>query len=264
MEHRDDHGDAAGSRPFEFVNVDGVAPLLLLCDHASNRVPSDLGALGLDDRQLGSHIAWDIGAADVVRELSHRLDAPAVMSRVSRLVVDANRRPGMGSLTPEEVDGTIVPGNLGLGEADRDRRVELFHQPYHRAIAGKLEEMRVGGCLPTVVSIHSFTPVMNGMARPWQIGILSGLDQRLSRHMIAYLRAEGLVVGDNEPYSGSGLYGYTVHQHAESAGLPNATVELRQDLVDTPEGVAEWAERLELVLKAMLGDLANLLGSARA
>jgi len=250
VEHRHDHDGGTSSRPFEFVNVDGAAPMLLLCDHASNRVPSDLDALGLNDRQLASHIAWDIGAADVVRELARLLDAPAVLSRTSRLVVDANRRPGTGSLIPEEVDGSVVPGNLGLSEADRDRRVERFHHPYHRAIAERLEAMGSDGSVPTVVSIHSFTPVMNGMERPWQIGILSGVDRRLSLHLISHLRAEGLVVGDNEPYSGSDVYGYTVNQHAESTGLPNVTVELRQDLIATPHSVVDWAERLARTLGA--------------
>lgn len=263
MAHLHDNDDI-GSLPFEFVNADGVAPILLLCDHASNRVPSDLRSLGLDERQLASHIAWDIGAAEVTRELALRLDAPAVMSRTSRLVVDANRRPGTDSLIPEEVDGIIIPGNLGLSEADRDRRVEVFHRPYHRAISERLEAMSAGGQVPTVVSIHSFTPVMNAVARPWQVGILSGIDRRLSLHLISHLRAEGLVVGDNEPYSGSDVYGYTVNQHAESTGLPNVTVELRQDLVDTPHGVVDWSERLARTLGARPENAQNLLGCVPA
>jgi predicted N-formylglutamate amidohydrolase len=244
----------AWAPPFELVNAGGTAPVVLLCDHASNQIPQDLESLGLEATQLASHIAWDIGAAGVTRELSRRLDAPAVMSRISRLVVDANRRPGVACLIPEEADHIVVPGNLGLSEEDRDQRVAAYHRPYHQAIAETVERLAVRGPGPAVVSIHSFTPVMDGFERPWPIGILSNLDQRLPRRMISFLRDEGLLVGDNEPYSGDGIYGYTVQQHADPRGLTNVIVELRQDLVDTPHGVTEWADRLERALDALLDD----------
>lgn len=240
--------------PFELVNAEGTSPVLLLCDHASNLIPSAFQSLGLDDAHLARHIAWDLGAAEVTRVLSRRLDAPAVLSRYSRLIVDVNREPGVSSLIPEEVDGVVVPGNRGLSAADRERRVATFHRPYHRAIDEAIDRLSTRGQGPAVVSIHSFTPVMEGVERPWPIGILSNRDKRLSHHLIAYLCGEGLIVGDNEPYSGRDIYGFTVQLHADPLGLANVVVELRQDLIDTPLGVTEWAERLEQAILTTLED----------
>ena len=248
-----DAGTGAGP-PFEALNAGGTAPLLLLCDHASQLIPSDLDSLGLDEAQLAGHIAWDIGAAEVVRELSRRLDAPAVLARYSRRLVDLNRHPDEASLIPGEVDGIVVRGNVGLGPAEREQRVATYHQPYHQAVAEAVERLAVRGPGPAVVSIHSFTPVLGGVERPWEAGILSGRDQRLSLPMLSFLRDLGLLVGDNEPYSGSDIYGYTVQQHARPRGLANVIVELRQDFVDTPHGVAEWVERLRRTLDATLDD----------
>ena len=249
-----DVGAGAEGSPFELVNAEGTAPVLLLCDHASHMIPVDLDSLGLDDVQRSTHIAWDAGAAEVTRGLSRRLDAPAILARYSRLVVDLNRDPGEASLIPKEVDNIVVPGNQGLGTAERDQRVATFHLPYHRAVAETVERLAARGPGPAVVSIHSFTPVLNGVERPWQVGILSDRDKRLSGPMLSSLRDVGLLVGDNEPYSGTDIYGYTVQQHAGPRGLANVIVELRKDQVDTPSGIFEWVERLERTLCAALDD----------
>lgn len=240
--------------PYEYVNPEGKAPVLLLCDHASNFMPRAFGGLGLDEGQLARHIALDIGAAEVTRDLARRLDAPAVLSRFSRLIVDPNRIVDDPTLIPQIADGTVVPGNRDLSPEARAERIATFHRPYHAEIERKLDRMIARGPLPAIVSMHSFTPVMKGFERPWEIGILWNRDPRLPLPVMAKLRAQGLTVGDNEPYSGRDHHGHTLHTHAEPRGLANVLIEVRQDLIDTHHGAAEWAERLGRVLAEALAD----------
>lgn len=243
-------------RPFDIVNPGGAAPVLLLCDHATPFIPRSLKALGLDEAQLTRHIAWDIGIAEVTRQLARRLDAPAVMSHFSRLIVDPNRLLDNPTLIPEISDGTVVPGNRDLGGAQRAMRVDTFFRPYHEAIAAQIDAMLKGNRAPVLVSMHSFTPIMHGLQRPWEIGILWNRDPRLPRPLMDRLRAEGLTVGDNEPYSGADGHGYTQHVHGDRRGLANVLIEIRQDLIDTQQGAAEWAGRLGAALEAVLNDAA--------
>ena len=244
----------AGGPFFETVNAEGAAPVLLLCDHASNFIPSEWAALGLDEAHLARHIAWDIGAAEVTRQLARSLDAPAILSHFSRLLVDPNRQPGVESLIPEQVDGVTIPGNLGLSAVEKERRLATFHRPYHQAVEQALDRLAARGPGPAVISVHSFTPVMEGVERPWQVAILWNTDPRLPQPLIGRLRDEGLMVGDNEPYSGRHIHGYTMQHHADPRGLANVLIELRQDLIDTRHGAAEWAEVLERCLVPVLAD----------
>jgi len=241
--------------PVEHINAAGMAPVLITCDHASRRVPRSLHNLGLDAASLRLHIGWDIGAADVSRGLARRLDAPAILAGYSRLVIDCNRDLDNPTSMPAVSDGVPVPGNQDLGPAARAQRVEALFKPYHRAVEAALDGFAARGHHPAVLSIHSFTPVMNGVARPWHIGILWDKDPRMAVPMLAALRREaGLVVGDNEPYSAREPAGYTVRTHAEKRGLPHLNVEIRQDLLATDSGTTEWAERLARVLTPILED----------
>ena len=247
-------------RPFELFNRAGKAPLLLLCDHATRFIPRALGRLGLDEAALERHIAWDIGIAEVTRRLARRLDATAVLSHFSRLVVDPNRRLDNPTLMPEISDGTVVPGNRNLDATARRARVDTFFRPYHAAIAAQLDAMppqgkeKEEGRVPVLVSMHSFTPIMHGIARPWELGILWNRDPRLPRPLMERLRAEGFTVGDNEPYSGADGHGYTQHTHGDRRGLANVLIEVRQDLIDTEAGASLWADRLGAALEAVLRD----------
>ena len=242
------------------INESGRTGALLICDHASNFVPASLGTLGLDETQLARHIAFDIGAGEVTRQLAERLDAPAVLSGFSRLIVDPNRTLDAPSLIPEVSDGVGVPGNRDLLPAARQARIEAFHRRYHEAIDGALE--RLTQCeaekhpegAPVMISVHSFTPVMDGTERPWHVGILWNRDPRLPLPLMERLRALGLEVGDNLPYSGRDKHGYTLHRHAEPRGLANALIEIRQDLIDTHHGASEWAALLAGVLGELLAD----------
>lgn len=239
--------------PFEVVNPDGVAPVVLVCDHANRFIPRALRSLGLDETELARHIAWDIGAAEVTRHLSGILNAPAVISHFSRLVVDPNRKPEDESSIPAVSDGVRVPGNEMLTADERRARFETFFYPYQNAIRQTLDaRAQQSDVEPVLISLHSFTPVMEGIERPWKIGVLWNEDGRLPQPLIARLRASGIVVGDNEPYSGRIGFGYTTEVHGDDRRLANVLIEIRQDLIDTHHGAREWAGVLGQALSETL------------
>jgi len=241
---------------YEIIEAETDTPFLLTCDHASNWVPLSVagGDLGLPPDEMARHIAYDIGAAGVTRHLAKLLGAPALLSTFSRLVVDPNRGLDDPTLIMPLYDGTIIPGNRDLSVLDRSQRIERFYSPYDRAVAD-LADKRDD---TIIVAIHSFTPRLNGRApRPWHIGVLHAWDQRFSRPLLDRLEAEpDLVIGENEPYAGH-LPGDAVDRHGLRPGRPNALIEIRQDLIETPEGQEEWARRLAPLLDAARND-ANL------
>ncbi|MCW4460331.1 N-formylglutamate amidohydrolase [Sphingomonas sp. BT-65] len=231
--------------------IDGAADILILCDHASNAVPSDID-LGIAPALLGKHIAVDIGAAAVSEALAVYLGAPAILATISRLVIDLNREPDSAGLIPHISDGHAIPGN---GTADRAERIARFHAPYHRAIADTIRARRP----ELLVSVHSFTPRLeqhDGPSRPWEIGILYNRDARAARLGIPLLEAAGVVTGDNEPYSGR-LLNATMNRHAEGNGIPYLGIELRNDLISDPAGVAHWAQLLASIVKDVRNSLAQ-------
>ncbi len=239
---------------FERVNPTGAAKLLLLCDHAANIVPETLAGLGLGQSELERHVGWDIGAAAVTRLLAHLLDAPAILSVYSRLVVDCNRALDDPTAMPTVSDRLPIPGNQELSAADKAARAEAYYWPYHHAVAAALDEFARRGIAPAIVSIHSFTPRMNERDRPWQIGILWDRDPRMPVPLMAGLAALGLAVGDNVPYSARDPEGFTLRHHAVPRGLAHVLVELRQDEVADDAGAARYAKHLESALKPILAD----------
>ena len=236
---------------FTVVNASGDAPFFLVADHASNRVPRALRQLGLPASALHQHIAYDLGIAELARALSASLNAPLIMSNYSRLVMDMNRRHESPTRVVEASDGLAIPGNLGLDALEMRRRTGLLFVPYHKAIRKLLHEKRQRRADVHFISLHSFTPAMQGdTPRPWDIGVLWDQDGGFAAPMIEALRDHGgLVVGDNEPYSGKDPNGYTVATHAEAAGLANALLEIRQDHLETPDGVARWHEVIASTLQ---------------
>jgi predicted N-formylglutamate amidohydrolase len=238
--------------PFDIVNPDGRAPLLLVCDHASARIPSALGMLGLPAAALRLHIAYDIGASALTRLLSARLDAPAVLAAYSRLVIDCNRQPGDPQSILTVSDGVVIPGNQGLSPEDQEARAEAFHWPYHHAIEQVFARLRRRGPEPLLFSVHTFTPTLGGEDRFWDAGVLWNRDPRMAVPLIAYLRQhEELNIGDNEPYSGTDI-AYTLNLHAGAAGLANAAVEVRQDHCETAEQLERWVDILGAALEQLL------------
>jgi predicted N-formylglutamate amidohydrolase len=229
--------------PVRVVNADGGGSAVLVCDHASNRIPRRLGTLGLASAELLDHIAWDPGAAGVARRLSRHLDAPLVLSRYSRLAIDCNRPLDSPESIPELSAGVSVPGNRMLTLRDRALRIEGVFSPYHRAISEVLD--RRAGRPSLLLSIHSFTPELAGQRRPWDIGISYGRDRRLAALILDALKANAkLVVGDNEPYTVDDASDYTIPVHGEGRGLPHVLIEIRQDGIATPADAAAWAVRL--------------------
>lgn len=240
--------------PIERIEGDLASGLLLLCDHASNTVPPEYGGLGLPAAELSRHIAYDIGAAGLTRALAARLRAPALLTRFSRLVIDPNRGRDDPTLVMRLSDRAIVPGNARIDAGEIERRIARFLAPYDEAIAGALGDFAAAGIVPAILSIHSYTPAMRGVPRPWHAAILWDCDPRLARPLIAALRAEpGLMVGDNQPYDGA-LEGDTLDRHAAPRGLPSALLEVRQDLVTDEAGERAWADRLARALQPILGD----------
>jgi len=229
--------------------IDGAADILILCDHASSAVPADID-LGIDPELLTRHIAVDIGAAAVSGAMAAQLGAPAILATVSRLVIDLNREPDRLGLIPHSSDGHAIPGN---DDVDRAVRIARFHAPYHRLIAGTIRANRP----KLIVSVHSFTPRLeqhDGADRPWEIGILYNRDARAARIGIELLEAAGIVTGDNEPYSGR-ILNATMNRHAEGNGIPYLGIEVRNDLISDPAGVAHWAQ----LLASIANDVRNRL-----
>ncbi len=232
--------------PYQIVNETGAAHALLVCDHAGQAVPAALGDLGLTQEELSQHVAWDIGAGAVTRHLARLLDAPAILSNYSRLVVDPNRYlHDHAAAFPPVSDGVIVPGNQDLTEAQRSARARSFFWPYHNAVTGHLDAMRERGITPTLISVHSCTPTMNGQFRPWHLGVLWNQDPRVSVPLLERLRGHAdIEVGDNQPYSGRLPNFFTVAYHAEANDLPHVALEIRQDLIGDNEGIRHWAALL--------------------
>ena len=235
--------------PVSEFNSEGRSPFLLTSDHYGRLIPRVLGDLGLPESELERHIAWDIGIAGVAEALSKHLDAHLIVQRYSRLVIDCNRPPGVASSIPIISEATTIPGNEGITRDVAElRRMQIFN-PYHHRIDEIIDQRRHRNMPTILVSLHSFTPVYAGIARPWHIGALYQRDKVLPPLLLDLLRAEpDLVVGDNEPYAVSDETDYTIPVHAEARGLMNTGIEIRQDLIGDPAGEKAWAERLTRIL----------------
>lgn len=222
---------------------------MIFCDHASREIPAELQDLGLAPSELSRHIAWDIGAAGVAEALTDIFDASAILSPVSRLVVDCNRQLNAPDLIPEQSDGTVIPGNLNLTEEERALRVERWFEPYHAAVESIFLERERRGVPLIALSIHSMTANLAGSLRPWQISFSSHDDRRLVEPMIEILRrSNDIVVGDNQPYSMDPAVDFSTPFHAVRRNLPYLQVEFRQDEVADAAGQLRWAQRFATAL----------------
>ena len=237
--------------PYYVVNPLAETPILLICDHASCRFPAALGDMGLDPFARRCHLAIDIGAGSLTEHLANSLGVTAVLAQYSRLVVDCNRQLMDPGAFLEYGDGILVPGNRNLRQPEKDRRADAIYWPYHTAIDEQIKRLRAAGPPPAFISIHSFTPVLDGIARPWQMGVLWDKDQRLSDIFIEEFRAAGFVTGDNEPYSGKAPQDFTIDHHAEEINLPHVGIEVRQDLIDDVQGVDEIAAVMHRIIEAI-------------
>lgn len=226
--------------PYRLLGTPRFGGVLVVADHASNRVPEGID-LGVSPALLGEHVAIDIGVAGVAERMAARPGTAAFLGNVSRLVCDCNRDEHAPGVVPVASDGHAIPGNA-LDHAGREARLDRFFRPYHAALADLLDAAPP----QLILSLHSFTPRLAsdpGQARPWQVGVLYNQDDRAARIAIPLLAAQGLIVGDQEPYSGK-LLNATMNRHAEAEGRPYLGIEIRQDEIATAHGQAIWAERL--------------------
>jgi len=235
--------------PFKVLNPSARDPVLLVCDHASTRFPAALGTLGLDPVARRCHLAVDIGAGPLTERLAESLGVTAVLASYSRLVVDCNRDLMDPSAFLEFGDGVIVHGNRNLRQIDKDTRAQEIYWPYHYAVDIEVKRLSHIDYPPVMFAIHSFTPVMNGVSRPWEIGILWDADRDTAEILIEGFSAAGFFVGDNEPYSGKAPMDFTIDHHAEGSELPHVGIEIRQDLIDDADGVETVARVLHDIIK---------------
>ena len=250
--------------PFRIENARGNGLGLVICDHASNRVPRAMKDLGLKRAMLKKHIGWDIGAEDASLHISRELDMPAVLAQYSRLVVDLNRAPLHNECIVETSDHIRIPANAGLSKKERERRIREIYWPYQNKLGKQVDRLVSKGQIPVLLAIHSFTPEMDGVKRPWHISILWNREEKIAKQVVREIRKNhtGLLVGENQPYTlfGDRFTGSTISRHAEERNLPYVFVEFRQDLIDTKEKAAYWAEILLQALRPVLENPETYLG----
>ena len=228
--------------PFSVFNANCSSNLLFTSDHNGSAIPTKLQNLGVPLNELRRHVAYDIGIDSVAHALSARFNAPLIVANYSRLVIDCNRHPGAAGSIPSVSDNTVVPGNKNLSDEDTAFRKNEIFDTYHSSIGRQISVMRSENKTPILISLHSFTPVISGQFRPWEIGILWKDDRRLSTPLIKKLREpKELNIGDNKPYSGSEPAGYTIDYHVEPLNLLSVAVEFRQDLIEFESGAVRWA-----------------------
>jgi predicted N-formylglutamate amidohydrolase len=234
----------------ELRNGDG--PFLVVCEHAANRVPRSLGSLGLQPADICRHIAWDLGAIEVAEGIARRLDGMLVVQRYSRLVVDCNRDPMLPDAITTFSEDTAIPGNVGIDERERARRLAEVWAPFHDAVDRVVTDRIAAGRPTALVTVHTFTPVYRGVSRPWHVGIISTDERRLAEGALEALRRDpALIVGDNEPYSAKDNVDYTIRRHGRDRGLPHIMIEIRNDIIGDKGGQQAWVERLAEILEGL-------------
>ncbi|TCT09195.1 putative N-formylglutamate amidohydrolase [Tepidamorphus gemmatus] len=253
------NGSAGVGSDTALVRLEGSpagGDFVILCDHASNRVPAGFGEPGLGEEDMRRHIAWDPGALPVARMLARLLGAPLLYPDASRLLIDCNRPIDAPDSVTVRSEDTSIPGNADLPADLRARRISGIYEPYHAAIDALLDERARAGAQSVLVAVHSFTPVYRGRPRPWHLGILYGRDRRIADSLFATYRGEPeTVIGDNEPYGPwDGVY-HTLERHGEARGLPCVMLEIRNDLIATAPDQERWANSLAAALSAARRDL---------
>lgn len=239
--------------PVEIVHPDSKSPIVLICEHAGRTIPQALRQLGLPQSEIDRHIGWDIGAEGVARALAAMLGATLILQRYSRLVIDCNRPPHSHSSIVAVSDGTAVPGNAALSPVAAQARIDEIFQPFDDSVSRYLDTCRIA------LAIHSFNPVLEGVSRPWDIGFLYRKDVQTSKRLAAYLalREPALVIGMNEPYSIDDETDWFVPRHGERTGVAHSLIEIRNDLIDSTAGQAQWADRLNGAIEHLLKELST-------
>ena len=238
--------------PYITLNPNSITPVLLVCDHASNRFPKSLGTMGLDYLDRLSHITVDIGSRATTESLARQLNTTAILCQYSRLIVDCNRNISDNSAYLDKSDGVDIPGNQNLNNKEKEIRESEIYWPYHNAIDTQISRLKRQKVSPIIISIHSFTPVFNGNKREWEVGVLWDKDPTTARIFINKLTEAGFLVGDNKPYSGKDPEDFTLDYHAEIIGLPHVGIEIRQDLINNDDGVMRISNTLQKVISSLV------------
>lgn len=234
--------EAEWPAPVELLNAVGASDIVLLCEHASRHIPIEYDGLGLSSEQLRRHIAWDIGAAEVTRRLSHLLDAPALFGTYSRLLIDLNRPLNAPDSIPTISEDIVIPANANLNAAEMARRVNTIFAPFHQCVAALLDERLDTNRATRLVSIHSFTPVFLGVARAWDAGVLFDGASDFGNAVLARLQHPGLLIEANEPYKTDRLADYAIPIHGDDRGIAAIMIEIRSDGISDTAGAEWWAK----------------------
>lgn len=239
--------------PIDFFNPDGDADVLLVCEHAGQHVPEKLYGLQLSNSDMDKHIGWDIGAAAVTKKMSKLLNAPAILQRYSRLVIDCNRPPEAPDAMPEVADNVPIPGNQNLHPAARRQRVDEIFWPFHHVVEEAIQSKRYR----LVLSIHSFTPQLGDEARPWPLAFLFRGDAATPTKLASFIRESqpDLPIGMNEPYQIDDESDWFVPHHGEKNNIPHSLIEIRNDQIETENGQQLWAAQLALATTQLLDEL---------
>jgi predicted N-formylglutamate amidohydrolase len=246
------------------VNPGGMSPVLVICDHASNRIPKKLGTLSVPPDVLATHVAWDPGAYEVASNLARLLDAPLIASGFSRLVYDVNRPPDSPQAIRDTSEVYEIPGNRDLDESDRAARVAAIYAPFHDRIDALIAERQARGQVTALVTVHSFTPVYHGRQREVELGILHDADARLADALLAIAAGSAdLLTLRNEPYGPDDGVTHTLVRHAAGPGLLNAMIEIRNDLIATSDRQAGMARLLAEMLARALSGLGVVMDGGR-
>jgi predicted N-formylglutamate amidohydrolase len=204
--------------------------IVLVCEHASNVVPSNFNGLGLSRQQLQSHIAWDLSALSTAKLMAKKLDATLVASQVSRLLYDCNRPPESPSAIPLTSENQPIPGNVGLSMEARQQRVTDYYRPFEAAVAKQVSSMGT----PLIITVHSFTPVFLGQQRQVEIGVLHDQDSRFADAFLQQVLTDAQFnIQRNQPYAPTDGVTHTLKHHALPGGLANVMLEIRNDLIES-------------------------------
>ncbi len=228
---------------FVHHNPHSEFPCLLVCEHASNYIPPEYGALGLSESEVAAHIGWDIGARELLDHLVQALECTGVQCNYSRLLIDCNRPLEVASSIPAASEIYAVPGNRDLCDLERQHRIEHIYKPFHAAVESQVQRLKAKHSVFPVIGIHSFTPVFHGAQRPWQFSLMWKEESPFVQALIEYFETHDIrdTVGFNEPYSGKTIRAQTTEYYADIHHLPTAIFEVRQDLLSSQEGVEYWS-----------------------
>ncbi len=240
-------------KPYKIFNVNAASRLLILCDHASNHIPSKYNNLGLNPNEIKRHIGWDIGAMNLSKKLSKNLNATLITSGYSRLLIDCNRPFAVPEAFIKKSENTIIPGNIKLSKKEKIQRAKKYCIPYRTKIQNILKIRMKKNIVPIIISVHSFTPVYNGKFRPWHLGLLFRKEKRLFTLLKKELNKNKTIkIGINKPYKCNLKGDFSIPYFAESNGLPCILLEIRQDLINSQSGVSKWSKKIEKLLKKVI------------